>query len=138
MKYYTKFDFDNETTKQYFKYFNSIKDKLSKEYLNLYYKNDGFHDSIIENIVVERTKNCGINIKIILLIKQKLYALIYKNVSSYSFSVPKVNKWFYGTMSWGYGELELLQDEQWKQGMIDADFNCEYEIVCKKIYIKKV
>jgi hypothetical protein len=153
MKYFTKellnYDYANkkeryehdvkwgEAVNSYYRYFDKfIRDKLSKNFISLYFKSDGFHDSLITGINIENTGKCKCNIKIVLEINSKSYALIYKNVSYYNFHVPKLDNWIFGIMSWSYDELELLQDGQLNQKIL-CDENCEFDIVCKKIYIKQ-
>jgi len=125
-----------EACDAYSKYFDTIKDRLSKTFLSLYYKNDGFHDSLITNINIESIQKSRCCIKMILEINRKLYSLNYKNVSAYNLCVPQGIDWFSGTMCWLYGEFELQKDGQLNHKILCN--HSELEITCKKIFIKKI
>lgn len=125
-----------EICKTYSDYFKTIESSFSKLFLQLYYNNDGFHDVPIKSIIVEKVDNNKCNIRIELEINNSIFFLVYKNVVSYLFNVPKDHKWFAGKMCWGYGEFELLSNGYINHKILCLD-NCEFDITCKKVYIKK-
>ena len=90
----------------------------------------------IKSIIVEKVDNNKCNIRIELEINNSIFFLVYKNVVSYLFNVPKDHKWFAGKMCWGYGEFELLSNGYINHKILCLD-NCEFDITCKKVYIKK-
>ncbi len=125
-----------EACKSYSDYFRTIENSFSKRFIDLYYKHDGFHDAPIRSIIVEKMKKNKCNIRIALELNNIMFFMIYKNVISYTFNVPKDHKWFAGKMYWGYGEFELLSNGCMNHKILCLD-NCEFDITCEKIYIKK-
>lgn len=125
-----------DVCKTYSDYFRTIEGSFSKKFIYLYYKYDGFHDVPIESIIVEKMRKNNCNIKIALMLNNRMFFMIYKNVISYKFKVPKDHKWFGGKMLWGYGEFEILSNGYMNHKILCLD-NCEFNITCEKIYIKR-
>ena len=122
----------------YSNYFDTIKNKLSKIFISLYYRYDGFHDAPIKNICIENVKYNRCNIQIAIELGGKPYVLTYGGVQGYKLYVP-VDRyyWLGGVMSWGYGEFELTDDCLWNHRIL-CEVGCEFDILCKKISLKKL
>ncbi|MCL2633804.1 MAG: DUF4085 domain-containing protein [Oscillospiraceae bacterium] len=121
-------------SEEYYKYFDTIKDKLPKNFINLYNKNDGFHDSIIKKISIENMRLKSCEVKFTLRINEVDYILAYKNVIGFEVDIPPEENGLFG---WGYDELELL-DNGYFEHRILCDINSEFKITFKKLSIKKV
>ena len=126
----------NEALKNYSNYFRSIQHYLSSRFINLYNKFEGFHDAPIMNITIKNIGNSKCIIEITLQLGYDFYILSYIKVNAYAFQVPQDRYWFGGLMHWGYGELEILDNGYWSHTIL-CEGNCEFNIICKKITVKK-
>jgi hypothetical protein len=127
----------NENSIAYLNYFETIKNKLSKTFLALYYRNNGFHDGMIKNMSIEYFKSRQRILKIRIMISKMEFELKYLGVQALSITCPPNGNLIKDILYWGYDELELKGDSQWNHRIFCAN-DTEFDIVCKRISIKKV
>ncbi len=126
----------NNSLHLYTNYFNSIKKKLPFNFIKLYNKFDGFHDSSVGSIQIYTTRRYSCNLSISIKLYPDSYTLSYINVESYSICIPQSKNWTDGVMHWNYAEFEKISDKLWSHEILCED-NCKIKIIFHKISIKK-
>lgn len=128
---------------EYHRYFQTIKNKIPRKFLKLYYENYGFHDAPIQEISIQNIGRQLSEITFIIELDNKLYQIKYKKVQYYSFTVPSNKSWIgnsskygFGVMSWGYDEFEAEGNVLTHR--ILCDHNCEFEITCRNIAVEMI
>ncbi len=123
--------------KEYYDYFQTIKKFFTKTFLNIYYKEHGFHDYSIENIKFEKeTKNYKSKFYVIIHLKkrEKTYFLVYKNVKSFEINFNLSEYIDFG--DYMYDEF-YKENSLWTHNIL-CRYGCgEIKITCEKIVIKK-
>lgn len=128
---------DEKRIKQYWKYFATIEEKLPKHYLKEYYAHDGFHDSTIEDIHIQKAGYSDTKIVISLKHNDVRHLLTYSKVTEFQINMPGQHNHHWEKMIWGYGEMELLESGLWCNSVLFADAS-EMKIVFHKISIKRI
>lgn len=126
-----------EMAKQYWSYFETIKNKLPKGFLKIFDKNDWFHDSTIDNINIMNTGKYSSIVEIQICYSDVSYKLTFKGVKKFSVNISSTKNWLGGKMTWGYTEFELNDDASWTMRIL-CDFDCKIEILFKTISIVKI
>lgn len=141
-------DFTDDQWKQWDKtysdYFETIVNKLPKNFVKQYYKNSGFHDFVIRSIKIENLKPYKSEIKITLdsnysglELESNKFMLVYYNVTGYSIHIPSNRDCSFGFLQWLLSEFYLQEDNFWTHRIM-CDGNCELKFVFKRLGIKKV
>ena len=125
-----------EKIKEYLFYFETIKSKLPKGFLKEFDKNDWFHDFIIKDIKIINIEKYSSVIEFQISHGQIIYKLTFKGVSRIIFNIPTTKNWLCGMLNWGYTEFEINNDNLWIIRIL-CDFDCEIEILFKRISINK-
>lgn len=125
----------------YNKYFNTIRHKLPKKFMKVYEGEKGFHDFVIEEISIKPSpkKSCGIinTLNIKLKKESRLYSLEFNKVEKTKMDFSDNSYCICGKISWGYSELELLENGNIKLSVL-CDIVNEIEMVFKSVTIKNI
>lgn len=97
-----------ENDKTYSAIFEIVKDRLSKKYLEIYFRNHGFHDFQIKNIVLSHqqygVKN-PISVEIYITNGSETYKIAYKSVTKFDINYESDIEAKRGFDDWGYDEF---------------------------------
>ena len=126
----------NETAKEYAHYFESVKRKLPKKFLNEFDKNNWFHDFYFESIVVSNINKYESVVEFVITLNDVSYKITLKGVNGLTLDIPQTKNWMMGKLTWGYNEFELNDNNSWVIRIL-CDFCCEIEVLFKQIEITK-
>jgi hypothetical protein len=124
----------NKTVKEYGPYFETIKGKLPKTFIKLFNKNSWFHDFVFNSINLTNTGKYVSTVEF-QISHDDAYKITFTGVKGIMINIPTTRNWLCGILTWGYTEFELNNDSSWVIRIL-CDFDCEIEILFKKISIK--
>lgn len=127
----------DEGDKAYYEYFQTIESKIPKGYLKQYYKTHGFHDYVMSGTKITNVKEGEIKVEFMLTHGDEVYLLTYSKVESIKIDIPEDHHYRFGFLEWGYSELELRGNGTWETRIL-FNFNCEIDIVFKRVSVKKL
>ena len=132
---------------EYNKQFDRAKKSLTKKFLDLYLKNNGFHDCYLVGVEIIRSKSKKIpfiDFQISISNGQKTYAIYYKFVSNLCINGNYSNENFdylaykQGVMdSWGYDEFDINANNLLVHEILFLS-GTTFKIECSHISIKKI
>ena len=125
------------STKKYGPYFEIIKDKLPKKFIQEFNKNHWFHDFVFDDISIINAGWQKQNIQLSISNDDNAYKILLAKVIGFAINVPTTKYRSSGNMSWGYSEFELLDDNTWVLRIL-CDIFCEMEFNFNKISITKI
>jgi len=120
---------------EYSKYFDSIKEKLPKEFLHEYFENKGFHDCTISDIHIKSEEGNVCTIVISLHNHEFEFSIRYSSITGYCFHVP-TNHHRYSKMSWGYDEFEIHDNDEVTHRVL-CDHDCEFVVHFKELSLEQ-
>jgi hypothetical protein len=126
-----------EMAKKYSAYFDTIKNKLPKGFMKIFDKNDWFHDFELNNINLLNTGKYSSVVEFQISHNDVVYKITFTGVKGFSVNIPTTQNWLCGMLTWGYTEFELNDDNSWIVRIL-CDFDCEIEILFKRITVAKV
>jgi len=126
-----------EMAEKYSTYFETIKNKLPKSFLNTFEKSDWFHDFEIPNVNLINTGKYSPIVEFQIKNSNVVYKLVFTGVKKFVVNIPTIQNWLCGVLTWGYTEFELNDDNLWVIRIL-CDFDCEIEILFKRISITKI
>jgi hypothetical protein len=125
----------SENVNRYLAYYDSVKHLLPKSFLDVYTDNANFHDFYISAVkTYSRTKGM-FGAVIDISGSDKSYQVFFSGVTLFRTNIVSTDWMICGKLSWGYSELELLNDGLWRIGIL-CDVNCEIEIQFRRVAIK--
>lgn len=125
----------NKNDKEYYDYFQNIEKFFTKTFLNIYFREKGFHDYSIENIEYKKeTKKFKSKFYVIIHLKngEKTYFLIYKNVKVVEINFDLLK--YFGSRDYLYDEF-YKEENVWSHNILCQ--GGEIKIACEKIIIKE-
>ena len=130
----------DKNDKIYEKEFKNIRKQLPTMFLNIFDKECGFHDFVVEEINIKKIEKKTVVSSIDICIKikngNKCYDIILKSVETYRINIVDRSYCICGNLSWGYSEFEILKDGNIKLSLL-CDVVNEFEFTFRKIQIKK-
>lgn len=106
-----------ENVQAYVKRFETVKPRLSKKFLDLYYKHYGFHDFEIRNICLNHkaygTTSNPISVEVVISNRLETFNLTYKKVTQFhvNYEEEEGRTLSWGFDHWGYDECLPVNDE---------------------------
>lgn len=132
-------DYWDAGARAYKHYFDLIKGKLPKSFLDHYLAHEGYHDYTITKIEIINYNNHqpSYNSSKIVLTLRDEFRVIHDGVRGFEIIVPPDTGWFEGTMQWGYSEFELKEKKLWEHRLA-CEMDAEIHIEFKDIYIEPI
>lgn len=95
--------------------FETTTERLSKKFLNTYFRNHGFHVCQIRNVVLTHQEHgikCPLSVEVYIAHASKIFKITYKNITKFYINYDNDIKDTSGFDDWGYDEF-LPIDEQY-------------------------
>lgn len=129
----------DENAQEYTIYFESIKKYFSKKFLEIYYRNHGFHDMLIQEMSFlqecgkKRTRKSAV---IILSNGDTNIKMIFKDILQYKVRIDNFDWCLGDELTWSYDEFYYTSDKTYKINIL-CDVCNEINVECKKILISE-
>lgn len=115
--------------------FKDVRKKLSRKFVEKYLSRKGFHDYIIQNIAIKKTKrsySCELELTLgtdVVIVKMSGIHALKIDISTFSYCIQ-------GNLTWGFGEFDITSENKIKLELL-CDLDNEMIFEFEKINIGK-